>query len=117
MISKLSMRGSRWCAILWGIRSLTLVAKEVQPGEENKSEQDTKEFIKNECWGHHASCSNPIGEIGDPRAVLDSEFKVQGVEKLRVVDASVFPKIPGFFVAAPIYMISEKASDAILRDA
>jgi choline dehydrogenase len=28
----------------------------------------------------------------------------------------VFPRIPGFFVAAPIYMISEKASDVILAD-
>jgi choline dehydrogenase-like flavoprotein len=33
-----------------------------------------------------------------------------------IVDASVFPRIPGFFVAAPIYMISEKASDVILAD-
>jgi choline dehydrogenase len=33
------------------------------------------------------------------------------------VDASVFPRIPGFFIALPIYMISEKATDAILADA
>jgi choline dehydrogenase len=34
-----------------------------------------------------------------------------------VVDASVFPRIPGFFVVTPVYMISEKASDVILADA
>jgi len=33
------------------------------------------------------------------------------------VDASVFPAIPGFFIVAPIYMISEKASDVIIADA
>ena len=33
-----------------------------------------------------------------------------------VVDASVFPYIPGFFIAAPTYMIAEKASDVILRE-
>jgi choline dehydrogenase len=36
---------------------------------------------------------------------------------LRVVDASVFPRIPGYFILAPIYMISEKASDVILASA
>ncbi|WP_267884531.1 hypothetical protein [Streptomyces sp. NRRL F-2580] len=36
---------------------------------------------------------------------------------MRIVDASVFPRIPGFFIALPIYMISEKASDVILGDA
>ena len=37
--------------------------------------------------------------------------------RLRVVDASVFPRIPGFFVVLPTYMVSEKASDVILRSA
>jgi choline dehydrogenase len=35
---------------------------------------------------------------------------------LRVVDASVFPRIPGFFIASAVYMIAEKASDVILED-
>lgn len=47
-------------------------------------------------------------------AVLDSSFRVRGVDGLRVVDASVFPKIPGFYIAVSIYMISEKAADVIL---
>ncbi|MGC2223319.1 MAG: GMC oxidoreductase [Methylocella sp.] len=36
---------------------------------------------------------------------------------MRVVDASVFPRIPGFFIASAIYMIAEKAADVILREA
>jgi len=39
------------------------------------------------------------------------------VAGLRIVDASVFPNIPGFFIAAAVYMISEKASDVIAEDA
>ena len=48
---------------------------------------------------------------------LDSRFRVRGVEGLRVVDASVFPKIPGYFIVSAIYMISEKAADVIIEDA
>jgi len=36
---------------------------------------------------------------------------------MRVVNASVFPRIPGFFIVSSIYMIGEKAADVILRDA
>jgi choline dehydrogenase-like flavoprotein len=36
---------------------------------------------------------------------------------LRVVDASVFPRIPGYFIVSAVYMISEKAFDAISEDA
>jgi choline dehydrogenase len=49
-------------------------------------------------------------------AVLDGRFRVRGTGKLRIVDASVFPRIPGVFIATNIYMISEKASDVITED-
>jgi choline dehydrogenase len=47
-------------------------------------------------------------------AVVDSAFRVHGTQGLRVVDASVFPKIPGFFILTAVYMISEKTTDVIL---
>lgn len=72
-------------------------------------------FVKDNAWGHHASCTCPIGPIGKKCAVLDKDFQVQGTENLRVVDASVFPKIPGLFILASVYMISEKASDVIIN--
>ena len=49
--------------------------------------------------------------------MLSSDFRVHGVQGLRVVDASVFPRIPGFFIVSAIYMIAEKAADVILADA
>ena len=76
-----------------------------------------RKFVEDRAWGHHASCTCKIGSDNDPDAVLDSSFRVRGVKGLRVVDASVFPKIPGFFVVMPIYMIAEKAAEAILADA
>lgn len=50
----------------------------------------------------------------DANAVLDAKFKVRGTIGLRVVDASVFPRIPAFFIVVPVYMVSEKATDDIL---
>ena len=90
---------------------------EVWPGDHVNSDHAIKEFVKNEAWGHHASCTNKIGSNWDSQAVLDSKFRVRGIKNLRVVDASVFPKIPGFFISVPIYIISEKATDDILSTA
>ena len=50
----------------------------------------------------------------DGTAVLDNNFRVRGTTNLRVVDASIFPYIPGFFIVTPTYMIAEKASEVIL---
>ncbi|KAK8051620.1 hypothetical protein PG993_003005 [Apiospora rasikravindrae] len=75
-----------------------------------------RDWIAEEVWGHHASCLCPMGADGDPMAVLDSKFRVRGVEGLRVVDASAFPKIVGTFPVLSIYMMSEKAADVILAD-
>ena len=79
--------------------------------------QTLSEFIKTRAWGHHASCTCRIGDPADKDAVLDSSFRVIGAPgaNLRVVDASVFPKIPGYFIVLPIYLIAEKAADVILR--
>ena len=74
------------------------------------------DYVRNTAWGHHASCSCAIGAV-DHGGVLDSAFAVHGTRRLRVVDASVFPRIPGFFVASAVYMIAEKAADAILHEA
>jgi choline dehydrogenase len=90
---------------------------EMIPGPQAKSREDLAEFVRNEAWGHHAASTNKIGPQEDPMAVVDGDFRVHGTRNLRIVDASVFPRIPGYFILAPIYMISEKASDVILKSA
>jgi choline dehydrogenase len=87
---------------------------QIWPPPGNDSDEELLDWIKEEAWGHHASCSNKIGADNDPEAVLDSKFRVRGVSGLRVVDASAFPRIPGTFPAIPILMLSEKASADIL---
>ncbi|KAM7218526.1 oxygen-dependent choline dehydrogenase [Rhypophila decipiens] len=90
---------------------------EVLPGEDEQSDEEIKTYIKDGAWGHHASSTCPIGPDGDRMAVLDSKFRVRGVRGLRVVDASVWPRIPGTFTAVSTYMVGEKAAVDILRDA
>lgn len=87
---------------------------EVLPGADVTSDDDLSTYIKDTTWGHHASSTCPIGADDDKMAVLDSSFRVRGVSGLRVVDASVFPKIPGTFTAMSTYMVAEKAADVIL---
>lgn len=89
---------------------------EVYPGAATSSQSDLETFVSEQSWGHHASCSCAIGADGDPMAVLDSSFRVKGTKGLRVVDASSFPRIPGFFLVVPTMMLSEKAADVILAD-
>jgi choline dehydrogenase-like flavoprotein len=93
-----------------------IIAEETLPGEHLQSDDDLRQYVRANAWGHHASCSCAIGPR-DAGGVLDSRFRVHGTTGLRVVDASVFPRIPGFFIACAVYMIGEKAADAILEDA
>jgi choline dehydrogenase len=93
------------------------IEEEEAPGEQKHSRKDLEAYVRDQAWGHHASCTCKIGADGDPMAVLDSSFRVRGTQGLRVVDASVFPHIPGLFIVSAIYMIAEKASDVILADA
>lgn len=94
------------------MRKKKLIAEEELPGEDVKTDDQIAEFVKHRSWGHHASCTCPIGS---PTAggVVDSKFQVHGTKGLRIVDASVFPKIPGFFIVSSIYTIGEKAADVI----
>jgi choline dehydrogenase len=93
------------------------VDREVLPGDGMRTREELRAFVRDQAWGHHASCTCAMGPPGDPHAVLGPDFRVHGTRGLRVVDASVFPRIPGFFIVTAIYMAAEKASAAILADA
>jgi choline dehydrogenase-like flavoprotein len=109
-------------AMLEGVRYVRELNKTLQderaifeevPGPGIDSDEKLAEFIRKNAWGHHASCTCAIGDPAND-GVVSSDFRVHGVERLRIVDASVFPKIPGFFIASATYTIAEKAADVIL---
>jgi choline dehydrogenase-like flavoprotein len=90
------------------LQSEGLIAAEELPGPDLQSDDELAQFVRDHAWGHHACGTCAIG------SVLDTDFHVQGTDGLRVVDASVFPRIPGYFIASAVYMIGEKAADVIL---
>lgn len=93
-----------------------LIEAEELPGEHVQTDEQLKDFVRDNAWGHHASCTCQIGSR-EQGGVLSSDFKVHGTTGLRVVDASIFPRIPGFFIVSAVYMVGEKAADAILAEA
>jgi choline dehydrogenase len=98
------------------LQSSNLILAEEIPGVELQDDEQLRQFVREHAWGHHASCTCAIG-ARNAGGVLTSDFRVHGTTGLRVVDASVFPRIPGFFIACAVYMIGEKAADAILDTA
>jgi choline dehydrogenase-like flavoprotein len=97
------------------LREQGLIAEETLPGDGLQTDEQLRDFVRDQAWGHHASCSCPI-RPKEQGGVLGSDFRVHGTQGLRVVDASVFPRIPGFFIVSAVYMIGEKAADVMLAD-
>jgi len=111
--------------MIWGLRSLDsifsqpalspYVVQRGQPAAAALSDSDWEDFIRQTAIaGIHTVGTCMMGAPGDPRAVVDPQLQVRGVERLRVVDASVMPGVTSGNTNAPTIMIGEKASDLIL---
>jgi choline dehydrogenase len=61
----------------------------------------------------HPGCTNRMGPASDPNAVVDDELRVHGLQGLRVIDASIMPRMISANLNASTMMIADKASDLI----
>ncbi|KAF2734826.1 alcohol oxidase [Polyplosphaeria fusca] len=77
-------------------------------------EIDMRQALKDEAFSHHAVSSCRIGTNATDSCV-DSKFRVHGVDNLRIVDASVFPRAPGAMPNGPTFTISRKAFETIME--
>lgn len=77
---------------------------------------NVSQSIKDTIFSHHASSSCRMGPKDDTDYCVDSKFRVNGVDALRIVDGSVFPRSPGGFPIAPTFVISQKAFRAIISE-
>jgi choline dehydrogenase-like flavoprotein len=107
-------------------RANAVITEEIQPGSNLPDGSPAlRDWLRTQTWGHHACGTCRMGadtwranvaDLCDRSAVIDSRFRVHGVQGLRVVDASVFPYIPGYFIVTPIFMVAEKAADSLIAD-
>lgn len=86
---------------------------EVFPGEGAHTRQELETMVRRKAETiYHPAGSCRMGN--DAGAVVDTQLRVRGAEALRVVDASVMPRLIGGNTNAPTIMIAEKAADALL---
>jgi choline dehydrogenase len=89
------------------------IVKEIKPGPNAVDDDDLAADLRRRLMLIY----HPVGTCrmsdSDPDAVVDSQLRVHGLERLRVVDASVMPIISGGNTNAPTIMIAEKAADLI----
>ena len=94
-----------------------LVAELAKSPYEYDSEEFWEWFIEHTAFSSFHYCGTcKMGAIDDTSTVVDPTLKVKGVKGLRVVDASVMPKLPSGNPVAAVYMIAEKAADMIKAD-
>jgi choline dehydrogenase-like flavoprotein len=89
-----------------------IAGAELLPGSQVQSDAEIDAYIR----ATMDTVYHPVGtcRMGkDERAVVGLDFRVQGAEGLRVVDASVFPDLTGGNINAVVMMVAEKASDVI----
>ncbi|AHG64111.1 GMC family oxidoreductase [Advenella mimigardefordensis] len=91
------------------------ITSEVQPGIDIQSDSQLLDFIRN----NGKSSYHPVGTCkmgNDSLAVVDSQLRVRGIDRLRVIDASIMPTPSSGNTAACTTMIGEKGADMILSD-
>jgi len=90
------------------------VISEALPGDAVQTDAEWEAFLRNSSWG----AQHPMGtcKMGNaPDSVVDAQLRVHGVDRLRVVDASIFPTAPSGNTNAPTIAVAEKASRMILE--
>ncbi|MGB0800001.1 MAG: GMC oxidoreductase, partial [Planktomarina sp.] len=88
----------------------------IDPGDEIRTDADIEKWVRgNSETDFHPCGTCRMGQGAD--AVVDPEFRVHGIDGLRVVDASVMPRITSGNLNAPTQMIAARAADYILGNA
>ena len=90
-------------------------AGEASPGIDVSSDDEIDAWVRaNVESAYHPSCSCKMGSVDDPMTVVNNAGQVVGIDKLRVIDSSVFPTIPNGNLNGPTIMLAEKMADSVL---
>lgn len=93
-----------------------VIDEELKPGAAVRSDEAMIADIRARCSTvFHPTSTCMMGP--DPAtAVVDARLRVHGLERLRVIDASVFPAVTSGNTNAPAIMVGEKGADLVLQD-
>ncbi|MEZ5856412.1 MAG: GMC family oxidoreductase N-terminal domain-containing protein [Hyphomicrobiaceae bacterium] len=87
---------------------------ETLPGPDVQTDDELLDFAKRRGnTGYHLVGTAKMGPASDPKAVVDSQLRVHGLDGLRVVDASIMPMLPSANTFAATLAIAEKGADLI----
>jgi choline dehydrogenase len=92
------------------------LGEERLPGPAVQSNAELEDFIRATAETEY----HPVGTCkmgSDPMAVVDEKLRVRGIERLRVIDASIMPAIVSGNTNAPVIMIAEKGAEMMLAAA
>ncbi|WP_421740675.1 GMC family oxidoreductase [Cellulomonas sp.] len=111
---KISMAGFRWGrSILQSEAFKEFIKYEYMPGSKVQTDDELRTYIRE--WSK--TDYHPVGSCkmgNDDMAVVDTQLRVHGLEGLRVIDASIMPKLISGNTQAPSIMIGEKGAAIIL---
>jgi choline dehydrogenase len=94
----------------------SFIEAEHDPGPACASDDDLLDFARRKgSTVYHPTSTCRMGN--DPNAVVDAQLNVRGVERLRIIDASVMPALVSGNTNAAVIMIAEKGADLILNEA
>jgi choline dehydrogenase len=111
---RVAVQGMRFTRRIMAAKALAQYEpEEFRPGAAAQSEEE----LSRSAGELGTTIFHPVGTCrmgADPRAVVDDALRVHGVDRLRVIDASVMPRITSGNTNAPTYMIAEKGAATIL---
>ena len=112
----LMIEGVKRCRALLKTSNINEISlRENLPGKDIKTDKEILDYIRNNGGTvYHAIGSCRMGI--DNNAVVNSELKVNGIQNLRIADASIMPTMPSGNTNAATMMIAEKASDLIKKE-
>jgi len=112
---RVAVEGMRFTRRIMAAKALEKYApEEFRPGPEIQSD----EALERAAGELGTTIFHPVGTCkmgNDATAVVDDELRVRGIERLRVIDASIMPRITSGNTNAPTYVIAEMGARAILK--
>jgi choline dehydrogenase len=112
---RVAVDGMRFTRRIMAARALAKYEpEEYRPG----SAVDSDDQLQKAAGELGTTIFHPVGTCkmgSDPMAVVDDELRVRGIGRLRVIDASIFPRITSGNTNAPTYVVAEKGARAILK--